>query len=220
MLSSTNRLGWFGAAPKSVIQSATLRFGAFAAGLMLLAGGSASMASETPLETTLSSSALMPVDHSSRPRASSIALADGDSAEEQIFQGDLISARSVTDFSRNAQPFGVLNGQLDVFSGVASLQPLSLNGQGLSATIADLHDHRPLHSVPLRANAEAASSGQLRSIRPEFAFDENAAAVTAATAQSPGNVLIPVPSAALSGLSVLGGLGIFAGIRRAIRGLR
>jgi hypothetical protein len=221
MYSLPSCLGRFGALPMAVIQTSFRKAGAFAVGLVLFASGSTTLAGQTTWETTLGSSAVVETDNSSNSHVLSFAHAGGDSAEEQIFQGDLVSARSVTDFARNAQPFGVMSNHFNVFSGLAALRPLSLSGQGLAETIADLHDRRPSHSASLKpVPADASASGQTRLVPSDFAFDETAAAMTAAAMPTQGNVLIPIPSAALSGLSVMGALGVFAGIRRAIRVIR
>jgi hypothetical protein len=220
MLIATNRLGRFGTVLRAVIYSQTARFGATVAGVIFLTSSSAAWAGIATLDTSPTSPSVQD-DRSHYFQGQSISKSDGDGAEEQIFQGDLVSARSVTDFARNSQPFGVLSGHFNVFSGLAALRPLSLGGQGLAETIADLHDRRPPHATPSKAvSAESSPVGESRKTPSEFAFDQSVIAAAAASNTPQGNVLIPLPSAALSGLSVMGGLGVFAGIRRALRGIR
>ena len=159
--------------------------------------------------------------------------AAGDAVAEQIFQSEFMSARSVATFARSAKPLGVLMSESfsPVFApGGFDTGPKGLSGRGLYNTITTLHGPRPtrgswagadsLDTVVAESSTASAALAQFweQSASADFVFDQsgsdagaNAAGVGAA------NVLIPLPAAAWSALSVMGGVGIFAGIRRAFR---
>jgi hypothetical protein len=164
---------------------------------------------------------------------SSANAAAGEDIAGQIFQSEVVSARSVATFARSVKPFGLLMNESfnPVFPhGGFETGPKGLSGRGLYNTIETLHGPRPARggwagndeSASPAANSSASSNALAQfweqSASADFVFDHTASdgsangAVTGAE-----NVLIPLPAAAWSALSVMGGVGAFAGIRRMFR---
>lgn len=166
------------------------------------------------------------------------------SGAEQIFQGELSSVKAVADFSRGTQTLQAADGD-----SVAPLMTATGGGlkppAAASLTSADLSE--TIFALQSDAGAfPAAASGGLDSLfastvagraprKAMLMFWEEAdgsdgdvsysdlavEAVAAAGGRgNTGNVLIPLPAAAWSGLSLMGGVGAMAGLRRLRQRLR
>jgi hypothetical protein len=160
--------------------------------------------------------------------------ADGrdEAVAEQIFQTEFASARSVASFARDAKPLGLLaqDGLTSSFpaAGIES-GPMGLSGRGLFNTISALHgpgatpvwsaDSDTDHGATAKSSSDhalaqfwerTASSGALSAGLSE-------SSTSAAAGPGPSNVLIPLPAAAWSALSVLSGMGVMSVIRRQFR---
>jgi hypothetical protein len=153
-----------------------------------------------------------------------IAPLDDDGAGEEIFQTGSASGRSAATFARNGTDVSV--GGDDRFD--ASMSDSSfgdLGGKGLSHTIGALGGEskyttgkaKPKALLSFWAESSAAEVGGDDSLSPEAAA---AAAAALAAGTGPSNVLIPLPVASWSALSVLGGCGLFAGIKKMRRRFR
>ena len=161
---------------------------------------------------------------------------------EQVFGSDLVSVRGVTSFSRGPD----VSGPTDL-TGLAPLLnptrlapkgsgPASLTGADLSETIFALRSD----SVASRSEAgervgsvlDGASDAGRAPRRALLMFWEDAegtnadfiltdsADAAAATSGTRGDVFIPLPAAAWSALSVMGGVSLMAGLRRVRQRLR
>ena len=167
-----------------------------------------------------------------------------DGGADQIFQSDVVSAKAVASFARNSQTFGLLSGTGGAFnplfstaggSGLDASGAADLRGDALLNTIFALQSGGTVHprtgpQVQSYLVSEAGKSDSYLMFWEDTNtagadFDYNDLVVELAAAAAPGgaganNVAIPLPLAAWSALSVLGGMGALAGARRLLRGLR
>jgi len=194
-------------------------------------------AASSQLQSSLSSDQEIFQANSDR-KTSPVALssADATAGEDiaaQIFQTEVVSARSVATFARSVKPFGLLMNENfnPVFpAGGYETGPRGLSGRGLANMIETLHGPRPMRGgwsgtddADTGAAKSSTSSSALaqfweQSASADFVFDQIASDGGAnAAGPGAGNVLIPLPAAAWSALSVMGGVGVFAGIRRVFR---
>lgn len=163
---------------------------------------------------------------------------------EQIFQSEFGSARAVASFARNSQTFGTINDEgrfLPLFrthrNTLDGAGPVDLRGSGLSNTILALQsggatyaadptlnpggaDQLVSYAVKSRGASPASSPDAFllfwedtASASSDYDYNDLVVEVSAAGGD-PANVLIPLPAAAWSGLMVMAGVGIAAGIRR------
>jgi hypothetical protein len=211
-----------------------------------LAAAVAALASALPsvatgASCTISSSAVsnaQPADHSparatddfGSAKLSAQANADG---ADQIFQPEFVSARSVADFARNSQAMGTLDdvGRFQPLfnahsAGADGAGPVDLRGDGLSRMIVALQSGNDAGKPAKHHNAGSSAPDSFMlvwedtptsSTKSDYDYNELVAQAAGAV---PGadNVLIPLPLAAWSGLTVMGGVGIATGIKRIRRG--
>jgi hypothetical protein len=166
---------------------------------------------------------------------------DDEVVAEQIFQGELVSARAVATFSRNTQTFGMMDGdELEpLFTATGSGLDVSgsadLTGRGLRNAVFALKSGGSVvestganSADPLIAYSVTGDDMDRRSFLlfwedaalPQGDFDYNDLVVevagggAAAGGRATTHVLIPLPAAAWSGLSVMGGVSLMAGLRK------
>jgi len=170
----------------------------------------------------------------------SIELERIDDGAERIFQGELVSARTVATFSRNTQTFGVNDGGgfQPLFtvtgSGLEAGGSADLTGRDLSNAIVALQSGGrvvngtgaaadPLNVYAVSGRGDAGDQKFVLfwedARAPYSDFDYNDLVVEV-SARGASNVLIPLPAAAWSGLTVMGGVGLMAGLRKLRRRLR
>jgi hypothetical protein len=163
--------------------------------------------------------------------------ADVTGVADQIFQSDYVAADSVAAFARNGETVGTVDGSdadplADGGSSSDIFEPADLRGQELSNTIGALAGggngnsgsgnarktagKKPAPSLTFWEDA-AASDADYAGVSPESAA---ALAAAVAAGAGPANVLIPLPAAAWSALSVMGGVGALAGFRKIRRRLK
>lgn len=132
---------------------------------------------------------------------------------ERIFQSDFVSGRSVASFARNSKPFHIgdggrmldESGEMDLHRDKLSNTIVAFQAGGESAPDKNLHGAASLLEFWEKS----------KSTRMDLEYNDAApASADVRGAAAPGNVLIPLPAAAWSGLSMLGGMGVLAGIRR------
>jgi hypothetical protein len=194
---------------------------------------------DAPAEASLAPDVEMP--------ASPVDRADVRVAAERLFRGELASVKGVADFSRGAQTLVSSEGERadPVLSAAAAvtLGPIAptseVTGAELSETIFALQsDASAWRSARADADADAAprttsAASAGRSPRKamqmfwedaddaDVVYGDTAVQLAAAGSRASGaNVAIPLPAAALSGLTVLGGVTLGAGLRRLRQRLR
>lgn len=164
---------------------------------------------------------------------------DDGSGAEQIFQGDVVSARAVAAFSRNTEATvgSVTGGEFEpLFTvsgrGLDVTGSAELSGPDLRTTMLALKSGGNVresngagNAHPLKAYSVTGADVNSRKFvlfwedaaAPYSDFDYNDLVVElggAAGGRGSSNVLIPLPAAAWSGLSLLGGVSLMAGCRR------
>lgn len=167
--------------------------------------------------------------------ADSLAIQTG---AERIFQGELVSVKAVATFSRGAETLEPIRRHVDPLLGARgggrSPGSAGVTGADLSETIFALQSDSiasRAHDAPdggidgksLFALGVVAGRAPRKAMQmfweddADFVYTGNRRVEVAAATASAGagaNVFIPLPAAAWSALSVLGGAGLAAGLRR------
>jgi hypothetical protein len=192
--------------------------------VVALACSAAAHAAGTPTAPKSHSAGLL-ADHQASS-ASCVAVptqAGNDGVAEEIFQNNFVSARSVAAFARNGQPVGSVDetqfdaapaaADSDLFVKRNASDPLGPKGAARSSGRS-----KSKALLTFWADSSSAADAGLDSgISAEAAA---AAAATIATGSGPSSVLIPLPAAAWSALSVMGGVSVMAGFRKIRRRFR
>jgi hypothetical protein len=172
-----------------------------------------------------------PVDVDFSPVGQSVF--EAETGAERIFRGDLVSMRAVATFSRTPRALDTSEGEgLDPMFNTAlagaETAAASSPGAELSATIFALQSdssasRSPGPDGPPDESLFTRTSRGPRKAQLMFWDDADAdvlygdatgADLAAATRGAGANLVIPLPAAALSGLSVMCGVGLLAGLRR------
>jgi len=149
--------------------------------------------------------------------------AGNDGVAEEIFQNNFVSARSVAAFARNGQPVGSTDeSQFDAAPGAADSDLFGKSNAsdpiGAKGTVRSSGRGKPKALLTFWADSSAAADAGLDTgVSAEAAA---AAAAAIATGSGPSSVLIPLPAAAWSALSVMGGVSVMAGFRKIRRRFR
>jgi hypothetical protein len=143
--------------------------------------------------------------------AGAVAQPAGEVDAELVFNGE-VSPRAVAGFARSGESLDVSDAEE---TGLVIPGSAELRGNGLMNTISALQSRPPrsAHALGLPW-ADDADETDLSS------FDIPVADAAAAGVAGRDNVLIPLPLASWSALSVLGGVGFVAGLRRMARRFR
>ena len=162
---------------------------------------------------------------------------------EQIFNGDVVSARAVAAFSRNTQTLATLKGSLNpLFTVTGDDLEVSgsadLTGEDLTDTIFALQSSSNIFKQTDNGSLDSLRSYSVTGLdvdRDTFVLfwddaiaadgdlDYNDLVVEVSTAggtRGGSNVMIPLPAAAWSALSVMGGVSLMAGLRKIRERLR
>lgn len=141
-----------------------------------------------------------------------------DTGPEQVFQAEP-ALRTVASYSRDMQAVA----QVDL-SQLDAIATSDLHGSGLEETIRAFRANDSTEHHSKSANLFLSFWKDDSQAGYESAADSSSLAIEAAVAANAagtqvggGNVLIPLPPAAVSGLSVMGGLSLMAGIRRVFK---
>ncbi len=138
---------------------------------------------------------------------------DADAKAEQLFQSDFVSARATTLLARDNQAVsGLSDGVLAGLSQTS--QPVDLRGKGLSLTISALQNVSPSIRSARLSPATLDFWNETATDEIDVTYEGVTAEFSTRNRVERPNVLIPLPAAAWSGLTVLGGVSLLAGARK------
>jgi hypothetical protein len=145
--------------------------------------------------------------------------ATDDGVADEIFQNNFVSARSVAAFARNGQPVGTVDEtRFDAAPGSADPDLFKASNSDTTGAKGPARQAKPKALLTFWAESNAATDmGIDTGVSAEAAA---AAAAAIATGTGASSVLIPLPLAAWSALSVMGGVGAMAGFRKLRRRLK